>query len=248
MRIMKLSGVFLVFFVLSISQGREENEKKRRLRSSSGFDYGKLYGDLDSNEHYHNPQFALEVGMIPYIQKRYSQMHLDPQGARFVSLGCSLALGVERLADRGFDAHGVDVSEESIKEALGMGRGQRCAQKPCIQVGSLTELPFEDNSFPAGLSSDVLEHIHPDDVQQVVKEISRVVTDRLFLRISTVPEGRKMSLDGEPVLLHLTVKPASWWVEQFETIGNWRHVSGVLPPSSKSVAFIYLEKYDNYNF
>mmetsp|Transcript_16699 Transcript_16699/g.21722 ORF Transcript_16699/g.21722 Transcript_16699/m.21722 type:complete len:237 (+) Transcript_16699:1919-2629(+) len=215
----------------------------KNVDSSGDFNYTNLYNELDRKEHYHNPEFALEVGLIQYIDKRYNILNMPIKNDKIISLGCSLAVGVEKLADLGFDAYGVDVSAESIREALAMHRGKRCSNPPCLSVASLTNLhQFDDNFFSSGLSSDVLEHIHPDDVDAVILEISRIVQHRLFLRIAIIPEKRKMHLNGKPVQLHLTVKPTAWWVNKFSQLGNWYHVPGVLPNSDKKSARIYLER------
>ena len=182
---------------------------------------------------------------------------------RIVSLGCSLAHGITKLAAAGLNPYGVDVSQESITQAIDLGRGEHChtepascrlqstagscdvrSAPPCLQQSSLTQMPFADGWFEAGLSSDVLEHVHPDDVSAAVAEISRVVSSVLFLRISTVPEARKMKLNGKVLQLHLTVKPRAWWAEQFSAHG-WREApASYYPKTNKKVAFIMMVRGD----
>mmetsp|Transcript_17065 Transcript_17065/g.30800 ORF Transcript_17065/g.30800 Transcript_17065/m.30800 type:complete len:217 (-) Transcript_17065:52-702(-) len=104
-----------------------------------------------------------------------------------IVLGCSHGLGVQMLHSKSFDAYGVDAASEAIEEATKL-RGNTCASPPCFKQASLTSLPFPEQQFDAGLSSDVLEHIDPHDVKRVVEEISRVVKYMLVLRIA-VTEG-----------------------------------------------------------
>lgn len=41
-------------------------------------------------------------------------------------------------------------------------------------VGNITNLPFEDNSFDLVFTYQVLQHIHPEDIEQALKELIRV--------------------------------------------------------------------------
>ena len=87
-----------------------------------------------------------------------------------------------------------------------------------------------------------MEHLHPADVETAVLEISRVVTSTLFLRISTIPEKRKLALDGATLTLHLTVRPAAWWKQQFVRRG-WRDARlSTYPRSNNQTAFLVLER------
>lgn len=199
-----------------------------------------VYDRLDRAHAYHEPNRSLEAALAPHLRRHYGAR----TGVQLVSLGCSLGHGVEAFADAGFDAYGVDVSGASIEQALQLGRGRRCTTHggapPCLQRASLTALPFADAFFEAGVSADVLEHLRPADIPRAVAEVSRVVRSLLFLRISTVPEGRKMSLDGAELTLHLTVRPRDWWLKQFEACG-WREFSPAgFPRTTAKAAFVAL--------
>ena len=158
-----------------------------------------------------------------------------------LSLGCSTGLGVQAMAKMGFDAYGVDVSAEAIRVAYSLGRGSSCSVAPCLINASLTSLPYPSGHFPSAISSDVLEHIHPNDIQTVIAEITRVVSRHLVLRIATKPEARKMKLNGVVQRLHLTVEPAAWWVKQFEAAG-WRQRKGIVPKSNVNLANLALDR------
>lgn len=59
--------------------------------------------------------------------------------------------------------------------------------------------------------TDVLEHIEPDCLDDVLDDIQRVTREHLFLQICTVPAFAVLP-DGRNA--HLIVKPARWWMEQ----------------------------------
>ncbi|KAK3258154.1 hypothetical protein CYMTET_32786, partial [Cymbomonas tetramitiformis] len=79
-----------------------------------------------------------------------------------------------------------------------------------VEQGSLRSLPFADNSFDAVLSGDVLEHIQPDMVDQVVSELIRVSRRHILLSVSL-----KDTLDG----LHTLLRPRWWWEKKFKQHG-----------------------------
>lgn len=136
-----------------------------------------------------------------------------------ITLGCSHGKGVETLHEAGFEASGVDVAQRAIDMAISL-RGDTCGQPPCFKKASLTHLPYEDNKFHVGLSSDVLEHIAPDDVPKVAAEISRVVESYLVLRVANfLEQGGNGEKAGMTSNLHLSVHDSAWWVEQFKPHG-----------------------------
>lgn len=68
---------------------------------------------------------------------------------------------------------------------------------------------------PYGYCTDVMEHIQPELVRQVIKNIMSSA-GKVFFQISTVPDTMG-ALIGQQ--LHLTVEPAQWWRELFLSLG-----------------------------
>jgi len=72
-----------------------------------------------------------------------------------------------------------------------------------------------------GYCTDVMEHIQPEHVEQVLRNI--VTSSRhVYFQISCVPDVMG-ALIGEQ--LHLTVQPYSWWLEQFNKLQCHIHFS-----------------------
>src|SRR5262245_3382513 len=65
-----------------------------------------------------------------------------------------------------------------------------------------------------GFCSDVMEHIPPDKVDRVLTNIL-LAAQSVWFSISTEMDNCG-GLIGET--LHLTVRPFSWWEEQFKTL------------------------------
>ena len=56
---------------------------------------------------------------------------------------------------------------------------------------------------------DVLEHIEPELLENVLQELNRITTNLAFLSIHMGPAGKNLS-DGRNA--HLIQKPSSWWL------------------------------------
>ena len=89
----------------------------------------------------------------------------------------------------------------------------RIGEKIKFAIADLTK-PIEHRA-PFGYCTDVMEHIPPEDVDKVLRNILNAAP-KVFFQISTVPDtmGRLIGQD-----LHLTVQPAEWWREKFISLG-----------------------------
>ena len=85
-------------------------------------------------------------------------------GARVLDVGCGVGQVVARLAEAGFEAHGVDVSEPNIERAK-----KFC---PRCQLYDGRKLPFPDGHFARVGALNVLEHV--DEPEAFIKELVRV--------------------------------------------------------------------------
>lgn len=76
----------------------------------------------------------------------------------------------------------------------------------------------ETQPEPADLvvSVDVLEHVEPDSVEDVLEHLARLCRRQMFVAISTIPSKRQLS-DGRNT--HLVVREGDWWRQMFEANG-----------------------------
>lgn len=86
-------------------------------------------------------------------------------GARALDVGCGVGQVVARIAEAGFEAHGVDVSEPNIQRAQ-----QFC---PRCQLYDGKKLPFPDQHFASAGALNVLEHV--EQPEAFIRELVRVV-------------------------------------------------------------------------
>lgn len=170
--------------------------------------YEKLYQDG-----YHNDLYISHTKKLyPYLEKI-----LNKDNNKILDLGCSHGLAVKELIDLGYDAYGIDVS----KTAINLCKNRNLST---CKLGSATNIPFDDNFFNIIISSDVLEHILPIDIDIVIKEMYRVSNGYCLLSIACDTEG-----NNQPIMnihkkyneylninrLHTTIMNDNEWDNKF---------------------------------
>ena len=122
-------------------------------------------------------------------------------GERVLDIGCGVGQVVAYLANAGYEAHGVDVSEPSIARA----------QKSCArcQVYDGRSLPYSDAYFASAGALNVLEHV--DEPEAFLDEVVRVVKPGGKIVISSPNFMRVFGLrDYHPHMRGLRSKWRNW--------------------------------------
>jgi len=84
--------------------------------------------------------------------------------------------------------------------------------------------------------TDVLEHIEPELLDNVLADIRRNATKAIYLIVATRPDSSKTLPDGRNP--HLIVKPGSWWLTKIKDLfPGWR-ISAEIDPSKGEAKFI----------
>jgi SAM-dependent methyltransferase len=100
---------------------------------------------------------------------------LEVETPRLLDIGCSLGFTVEMAAQLGWDAQGVDISEDAVE--LCCQRGLNCHQ------ASAVDLPYDDRTFDVVTAWHVIEHI--DNAAATLAEWSRVLVPGGLLVLET---------------------------------------------------------------
>ena len=117
-----------------------------------------------------------------------------PPGSKILEAGCGNGKTLEALADAGYEAVGIDFSDEAVRacrELLGDKADAVCA--------SILDMPFGDSEFDGALLYHVLENISAEDVPVLISELGRVVKDDGIIKVRVFAVGDLRSEKGERV-------------------------------------------------
>ena len=180
--------------------------------------YEELYEKLYSNYGYHSSE---ELNTTHYPS--FFASCLNPSNIEYESvldIGCSTGIGIKSFFEPlGKRCEGIDVSKTAIDRATERGVS--------AQVASVTDIPFDDNSFDLVCSTDVIEHIRPEDQEKSHRECFRTAKKYVAHKIANTPEANKFA--GET--LHLTCWSHEKWMEFFESLNleNWKLIYTLTP-------------------
>jgi ubiquinone/menaquinone biosynthesis C-methylase UbiE len=148
--------------------------------------------------------------------------------ASVLDVGCSHGFAVQSLWLAGISSNGVDISKVAVNIAnQNRTEGRKCQYEPCFKQADAAHLPFADKAFDGILSTDVLEHVQPEEVHATCAELARVAKKYLFLKIAykkevVVSHLHKLQKQGLVVrggALHATVMGPSAWITEFWKVG-----------------------------
>lgn len=127
-------------------------------------------------------------------------LHGIPKTNRLLDAGAGYGILALTLADQGYSIDALDLGPERMA-ALDARKKELPALDARIHtfVGSLTELPFADNSYDTLICSEVIEHIKDD--AKAVAELNRVLAPGGTL-IITVPYNSKNNQKIYPMFGH----------------------------------------------
>lgn len=156
--------------VVSEIETREVSEEVVRKGEYSR--QGDFHRDLDPNWSY----YPIYINKLELIDQFLRQFGCDR--GKTLDAGCGEGVLVEKYAGQGWDITGVDKNYASRH----------------VQEGSITALPFPDDSFDTVLCLDVLEHLYYNDQETALRELRRVLK----------PDG--VAIFSCPNLAHFTAR------------------------------------------
>ncbi len=136
------------------------------------------YGDRGAERHYDEVFDHIVRFLAP------------PHDAVVLDAGCGNCAHAIRLAKRGLRVEAVDLSEAALGLAQERVRAEGLEERISTRQGSLTSLPYADNTFDYALCWGVLMHV--PEVEKALLELARVVKPAGFLVLS---ENNMRSLD-----------------------------------------------------
>ncbi|HXB91675.1 MAG TPA: methyltransferase domain-containing protein [Puia sp.] len=115
-------------------------------------------------------QFVSEIDT--FTEKRYAQFYkyFGKEDRRVLDIGCNTGRGgmILRQLEPALRVTGLDIIEDRIRR-IPEGLYERLILSPADSI----DVP--DNFFDAVVAGEVIEHIHPNDADAVLKEINRTL-------------------------------------------------------------------------
>ena len=137
---------------------------------------------------------SLWVNLVDMIQT------LSP--TKILDFGSGLGHVIKIGVDRGLDIMGCETSEYALEHTFEPDRVIKIEPVPkkC--------LPWPNNEFDLVFSSEVMEHIEEINTKEVIKELYRICSNKIFL---TIESGYALG--------HINLHPRDWWLAQFRGCG-----------------------------
>ncbi len=172
--------------------------------------YGRLWGEF--------PQYRT-VAPGEQVAGIFLDQATPRPGSTVIDFGCGTGRGALALAKNGkLDVTMLDFTRNCLDEAV-----QQACQDDSVSI-RFRKHDLETASpvtAEYGFCTDVLEHIPPEKVDQVLDHIL-AATRHTFFQISTVEDVCGELIDAP---LHLSVHPYEWWLMQFAKRGCLIHWS-----------------------
>jgi len=134
-----------------------------------------------------------------------------------LDIGCGCGYAIKVAEDLGIKcAYGIDYSSYIINHRWSDN----------ILISDAVSLPFKDNIFDLIISSSTFEHLYEEDIDKVLKEMSRVGNKWVFLNIDGVDgllykpyslsKNAKIDKDNVQEIIkgHVTVQNYTWWLNR----------------------------------
>ncbi|WP_312434490.1 class I SAM-dependent methyltransferase [Janthinobacterium sp.] len=136
-------------------------------RSERAHIYGKVYSELFTSLPDHPQVTADRSTSTIALDLHYINVALAP-GTRFLEVGCGDAEMSFAVAAKVLHAYGLDVTQELIQY-------ERAPQNFSFLRTQSTDIALADDFIDIAYSNQLIEHLHPDDVADQMKEILRVL-------------------------------------------------------------------------
>lgn len=146
----------------------------------------------------------------PEYQAQQQQMHENPKIV-YGSAAAKIGPEVAEMVDMMEIDHLLDYGCGSRRSLMETFAPQRAVKVQCYDPG-VPEYSGMPEPAEMVLCCDVLEHIEPDLIDNVLDHLESLTQRFLFATVATTPAGKKLP-DGRNA--HLIIKPYSWWLPKF---------------------------------
>jgi len=147
----------------------------------------KYFKDIWGTVHRHDYCESLAAQLI----QKYGHV-------RFLDIGTGCGYLVKILNNKGTTAYGLEISPYAVENSHGN-----------VVLGSVTDIPFPDNSFDVIYSQGLWEYVAEDDIEKAWNECKRVAKHQEH-NIDSTNDQAEWTRD------FVTHKPPEWWTERIK--------------------------------
>ena len=171
-----------------------------------------------------------QEGGVSYNKAKQVRLLAPRPGLRVLDAGCGRGETLLECARAGAEVAGVDYSAAAVGLTRDLLEGE--GFEADIRLGSVTDLPWPDESFDRVQFSDVIEHLDPPQTVPALAEFRRVLRPGGYLLLHTAPNLLFMKY-GWPA-----VRPAVHLAghrEIAERVDGWFEIARVYHVNEQSV-------------
>jgi len=158
------------------AQGVKREAKQARPVRPDRYDEAYFLGSCEGY-----PEFITSEGahLSRRLRQAFETAEVAP-GMRVLDVGCGRGEVVRRCAELGIEAYGVDYAPVALRIAQDTGS---------VYQADAKWLPFPDALFDRVLMFDIVEHLHPWELDQALAEVRRVLRSDGRLVVHTAPNA-----------------------------------------------------------
>jgi ubiquinone/menaquinone biosynthesis C-methylase UbiE len=128
----------------------------------------------DFSADYHKILYKSPEGYPSLIMRqKYILELLDPPPASMIDIGCGPGEMLVSLIDRGYRAHGIDISEGMLTVAAKNLSEKHPGNDVVLQCGNIEKLALRSGTFDGVICAGVIEYLDSDD--KALRELNRIL-------------------------------------------------------------------------
>jgi SAM-dependent methyltransferase len=156
--------------------------------------------------------------VVRFLMGRFRKRLHDGERLSALDIGVGSGRNTRLLCELGFDTSGIDISAEGVRQTERVLA--KVGFKATLSPASMTDLPFESDSFDAAISFGVFCYGTSDDMRRAIAELHRVlkVGGEAFVMVRTTDDfryGKGRALEPDTYLLTISETNEEGTVQHF---------------------------------